>query len=103
MKRIVLVLLLTMLFITGAALISPSYALDENLYLTGLIKSVDPLTGIAVVDVKNIGCAGTRSFRVDDVALLNDLQGEQISFFIDRSKCIDKDVHKIVLSRGWRK
>jgi hypothetical protein len=81
-------------------------ALDE-LFLTGVVKSINSHTGIAIVDVKSEVCRGFRSFRADDISELEGLEGERISFFINSLTCKGDKIytmHKITLlkSKGKR-
>jgi hypothetical protein len=77
-------------------------ALDE-LFLTGVVRSVDSKSGIVIVDVKSEGCHGVRSFRVDNVSDLDGLEGKKISFFINSSTCKGDEVYKMSLPGGKKR
>jgi hypothetical protein len=75
---------------------SPVYAGDE-LYLTGIVKSVDVNSGTIVVDVQSQSCPGLRRFSVEDASGLQGLnKGEKVSFTIDGSACKDNAIYKIM-------
>jgi hypothetical protein len=96
---VVLVLLAVALLIL---IIHPVYAGDE-LYLTGIVKSVDRNTGTVVVDVQSSSCHGTREFTVDEPSLLVDSVGKRIDFSIDSSICKKGEVYKMFPGgRKWR-
>lgn len=81
--------------------IHPLYASDE-LYLTGIVKSIDHNTNIVVVDVKSASCRGLREFILDGpAALLDPLVGNKIDFTIDSSTCESGTKYKMFL--GGRK
>ncbi len=95
------------LFILTVALlilfIHPLYAGDE-LYLTGIVKSVDHNTKIVVVDVQSASCHGVRKFVLDEPAiLLEDFIGKIINFSIDSSTCESGKVYTMFPDgRKWR-
>jgi hypothetical protein len=86
------------LFILTVALlilyIHPVYAADE-LYLTGIVKSIDRNTRTVVVDVQSSSCHGIREFVVDAPAALDDFVGKRIDFSIDSSTCKRGEVYKM--------
>lgn len=86
------------LFILTVALlilfIHPLYAGDE-LYLTGIVKSVDHNTKIVVVDVQSASCHGVRKFTADYPSELDESVGKIINFSIDSSTCKDNEVYKM--------
>ncbi len=95
------------LFILTVALlilyVHPVYASDE-LYLTGIVKSVDHNTRTVVVDVQSSSCHGLREFVLDEpAALLDDFVGKKIDFSIDSSTCESGKVYKMFPGgRKWR-
>ena len=72
----------------------------DNLYLTGIIKNVNPVTGVAYVEVLSSSCRGMRTFRADDPEGLQYQVRRKVSFFIDSDTCKDTAVHTILVSRG---
>jgi len=75
---------------------SPAYAGDE-LYLTGIVKSVDVNSGTIVVDVQSQSCPGLRRFSVEDASGLQRLKkGEKVSFTVDSPACKDNTIYKIL-------
>jgi len=83
----------------------PAFAADEVTYLTGIIKSVNPGTGIVYVDVLSSSSSykGMRPFCADDLKKLEQYLDEKISFFIDNSRCRDRNMYTILVSRGVRR
>jgi len=75
--------------------ISPVYAGDE-LYLTGILKSVNVNAGTIVVDVKSQSCPGLRTFSVGNVSGLQGLKGKKFSFRINSSSCKGNTVYKTI-------
>lgn len=76
---------------------------SDELFLTGVVRSVNSKSGMVIMDVKSEVCHGVRSFMVDDISILDGLTGKKISFFIDSSICkADKlyKMHKITLSKS---
>jgi hypothetical protein len=74
--------------------IHSSEAVDE-LYLTGILRTVDANSGIVVVDVMSQSCPGLRRFKLDKITDLEGLEGKKISFSIDSSVCRRDEVYKI--------
>jgi len=83
----------------------PAFAADEVTYLTGIIKSVNSETGIVYVDVLSSSSSykGMRIFCADEPKKLERYLDERISFFIDNSKCRDRNMYTILVSRGVRR
>jgi hypothetical protein len=69
-------------------------AVDE-LYLTGVIRSMDLRAGTVTVDVKSQSCKGMRRFRFDNTIDMEGLEGKKISFSIDSSVCKAGGIYKI--------
>lgn len=76
------------------------HAADE-LYLTGIVKSIDHNTRTVVVDVQSSSCHGMREFIVDYPSALDDFVNKRIDFSIDSSTCKSGEVYKMLL--GGRK
>ncbi len=74
--------------------IHPVYAADE-LFLTGIIKSIDHNTRTVVADVKSSSCHGTRTFAVDNPSALDDFINKKIDFSIDSSICKYGEIYKM--------
>ncbi len=72
----------------------------DELYLTGILKSVsvqaDKISGTIVVDVKSQSCPGLRTFSLDDAVRLKGLEGKKFSFGINSSSCKGNTVYKII-------
>lgn len=64
----------------------PVLAVDE-LYLTGILNSVDVKSGTVTVNVKSQSCPGPRRFRVENAADLEGEAGREITFFINSQSC----------------
>ena len=85
--------------------IQPAFAADnlDQLHVTGVIKSVNAVTGLVTVDVASSSCHGMRIFKADDLEKLADYLEQNVSFFIDSSKCEVKETYAIITARGLRK
>ena len=92
-KKILLVfpaiLVSLLIFYVGAV-----YATDE-LFLTGVVKHVDPREGLVTVDVKSGSCPGVKAFRTEDILKLEGAEGKKISFFINSSTCSPAETYAI--------
>ncbi len=73
---------------------SPAIAVDE-LYLGGILQSVNVISGTVVIDVKSQSCPGPRIFKVDNAKDLEGLKGRRISFMLDSSVCKGNAIYKI--------
>ena len=83
----------------------PAFGADnrDQLYVTGVIKSINAVTGIVLVDVTSSSCHGMRTFKASKSEILEDYIGERVSFFIDSNRCEVKEVYTILIERGIRK
>lgn len=75
---------------------------QEKLNLTGIIKAVDPITGIVRVQVTSENCKGLWNFKFPDYAkddLDSSMVGKKIQFNIESPACDPKRLHSIVLER----
>jgi hypothetical protein len=88
--------------IAFAAAAEPVFAADE-LLLTGIVKTIDPKTGLVFVDVGSESCPGIRRFYADDLNTLGKYVNKEITFRIDSSTCRDTAIHTILVSRGINK
>ena len=99
-QRVVLIIIL--FFVSSVLSIHPGYASDE-LYLTGVVKSVDHASATVVVEVLSSSCRGTREFTVDELSALDDFLGKKIDFSIDSSTCESGKVYKMFPDgRKWK-
>ncbi len=101
-RGMLLVLSLVIALLGLSTIDRPAYAEDE-LYLTGIIKTVNQVTGVVYVEVVSLSCHGIRTFRADQPEKLANLIGTKVSFFIDSNRCRDDAVHTMLVSRGIRK
>ena len=69
-------------------------AVDE-LYLTGIVRTVYANSGMVTVDVKSHSCRGVRRFKFDNTLDMEGLEGKKISFSIDSSFCKAGGIYKI--------
>ena len=81
------------------ALIAPAFAADE-LRLIGIVKTIDPRSGIVFVDVQSESCPGIRRFYADDLGVLGRYVNKTITFYIDSAICRDTSIHTIRVSWG---
>jgi hypothetical protein len=79
--------------------LGPAYAADE-LFLRGIVKSVDLVKKTVVIDVKSSNCRGTRIFTIEKPLEVEALEGERIDFSIDSSTCRNDEVHS--MRSYWR-
>jgi hypothetical protein len=100
-----IILGMLILLIAGTMALSvPQQAFAEDeLYLTGIVKSVNPGTGIVYVEVVSASCNGMRMFRADKLDELQKYIEQKISFFIDSDHCSADSVPVILVSRGISK
>jgi hypothetical protein len=87
--------LLILILVFSALSIYSAGAVDE-LYLTGVVMSIDLKSGTVLVDVKSHSCKGLHKFRVDNAQELEGLYGKKISFSINSSVCSASEIYKIV-------
>ncbi len=74
----------------------------DDLYLAGILKSIDHDRKTVVVDVLSANCHGTREFSVDDPNELNFYLGKRIEFSIDSATCDSDTVYQLFLGgRRW--
>jgi hypothetical protein len=83
----------------------PAFGADDHdqLYVTGVIKSVNAVTGIILVDVTSSSCEGMRTFKAGKPEILEDYIDQRISFFINSNRCEVREVYTILVERGIRK
>ena len=65
----------------------------DELYLTGILKKVDPMQSLVTVEVQSESCPGIMTFRVAEILQLEGSEGKKISFFIDTSACTPNEIH----------
>ena len=75
----------------------------DQLQLTGIIKSVNAVTGLVTVDVVSSSCSGMRVFKADKLEMLEAYVDQKVSFFVDSNKCEVKATYTIITARGLRK
>jgi hypothetical protein len=81
----------------------PAFASSDDLHLIGIVKTIDPRTGIIFVDVQSESCPGMRRFYADDLGAMGKYVNQTITFFIDSATCRDTAIHTIKVSRGIKK
>ena len=82
-------------------IINPSHS-EENLLLTGIIKSVDAISGIVRIQVSTEKCKGLWNFKIPDYAkedLDKSMIGRRIQFVINSSVCDPRNIYTIMLER----
>ncbi len=91
MKKILVILVIALL-----GYIHETYGID-NLVLHGVVKKIDKLQGIIVIDTKNRTCSGERTFRFDPKDIPPDVEvvNENIMFILDSPNCEVDRIHKI--------
>jgi len=94
-KRTIFALALAILVLSAFETIPLANASDE-LFLSGVVRSIDSLSSTVTVDVKSQGCKGVRNFEADDVSVFEHRLGKTVSFFIDSSTCRDGEVYTII-------
>ncbi len=93
-KYFLITFVLTILLIASFLNIYPVIASDE-LFLVGIVKNIDYITGIVTVDIKTESCKGIRNFKALDLAEIEGLKDKKISFFIDSSICQNGKIYKM--------
>ncbi|HXX53720.1 MAG TPA: hypothetical protein VEI28_04025 [Thermodesulfovibrionales bacterium] len=86
---------LVSVFSCSVLMSSTASALDE-LYLTGIVKSIDMKSGTIVVNVISQNCPGARRFSVANAPALQGLQDEKVSFSINSSACKGSEIYRII-------
>ncbi|MGD0885950.1 MAG: hypothetical protein ABSA46_13975 [Thermodesulfovibrionales bacterium] len=86
---------LLVLFLSTSVLMISSATAGDNLYLTGILKSVNVKGGTIVVNVISQSCPGPRTFSVN-AAGLQGLEGGKFSFSINSSSCKGNVIYKII-------
>lgn len=96
-----MVIVLLALTVTG----QPALAAGDldQLQLTGVIKSVNAVTGLVTVEVASSSCRGMRIFKADKLDKLEEYVEQKVSFFIDSNRCNVKEIYTILTARGLRK
>ncbi len=95
MRHLIVFILLVGLVVLFTTVV---YAEDE-LSLTGIVKSLNNKTRTAIIDVKSSSCRGLRTFTVDNPDVFQDLVDQKIIFSIDSSTCKRNETYRIT---GWR-
>lgn len=79
---------------------------SDDLFLTGVVRNINSKSKIVSVEVKSGTCRGIRTFKIEDPAELEDLQGKKISFFINSSICKSDEIYEMrkisLLKRGGK-
>lgn len=83
-------------FLSTLVLMGSLVSAADELYLNGVVQSVDVKSGTIVVDVKSQSCPGLRRFSVGNAAGLEGLEGEKVSFSINGSNCRSGAMYKII-------
>lgn len=71
----------------------------DHLFLTGVVRFVDPSSGTLRINVTSEGCTGIREFKAPDNGAADldaSLIGKRIQFYIDSTVCERGKVHTIV-------
>jgi len=74
----------------------------DNLVVTGIVRSVDPGSGILRINVTSEGCTGIREFKVPENGAADidaTLIGKRVQFYIDGAICERGKVHNILSER----
>jgi len=87
---------LLVVFLLASVLLSSPASAGDELYLTGILQSVDVKSGTIVVNVISQSCPGLKRFSVDDATGLQGLKGVKVSFSINSSSCTGSAIYKII-------
>ena len=87
---------LLVVFLSTLLVTSPPVSAGDELYLTGILKSVDVKSGTIVVDVLSQSCPGLRRFSVDGAAGLQGSEGVKFSFSINSSSCKGNVIYTVI-------
>ena len=83
------------LVISSPVLVSSPISAVDELYLTGILRSVDVKSNTIVVDVLSQSCPGPKRFSVSNARFLQGREGGKISFSINSSSCKDSVIYRI--------
>jgi hypothetical protein len=75
---------------------------EEQLFLTGIVRSIDTARGILRIEVTSQVCRGLREFAVPQAAredLDETLIGKRLGFYIDSSTCERGKVYTILFEK----
>jgi len=84
------------LALPSAVLISSPVSAGDELYLTGILRSVDVKSGTIVMDVLSQSCPGLRRFSIENAGDLRGSEGVKFSFTINSSSCKGAEIYRIV-------
>jgi hypothetical protein len=79
------------ILLTSILLLAQTGTTQDRLFLTGVVRSVDSISGIIRVNVTSEGCKGLREFKVPADAAKDieiTLIGKRMQFYIDSATCV---------------
>ena len=72
---------------------------EDELSLTGVVKSLNIKTKTVIINVKSTSCIGLKTFAVDNADDFQDLVDQKITFSINSSTCKRNETYRIT---RWR-
>lgn len=72
---------------------------QDRLFLTGVVRSVDSISGIIKVNVTSEGCKGLRDFKTPTDAAKDieaTLIGKRMQFYIDGATCVSGKTYNML-------
>ncbi len=68
---------------------------DDDLDLTGIIKSVDEKQGTVTIKVLSSGCEGIKKFNYHDTLKASENIGKKVRFALDSEICNGNEIYRI--------
>ena len=68
----------------------------EHLYLTGVVEDYDDQLNQVVIDVKTLGCKGTKTFLSNNLNKYKLVIGQKVDFYINSEHCPERETGMIV-------
>jgi hypothetical protein len=89
----------SVVFLTLMLVFVLSSMAQDRLFLTGVVRSVDSISGIIRVNVTSEGCKGLREFKVPADAAKDieaTLIGKRMQFYIDSATCVSGKTYNML-------
>lgn len=87
-------------FVTLIVLCAQLGFAQDNLFLSGIVRSFDSNSGIIRINVTSEGCKGLREFRIPGDAAKDfdaTLVGQRVQFYIDSATCASGRTYNMLI------